>query len=224
MSTFMLSTKKGKEAYVEPVVEGREYRFTVKIGSPPDVGAAKRGTTAGRRSAFRCLMSGVPVTYDHVRSHGRQGGLGARLMAIVVEGDRSRIYLAPTPHHEAIARGVTVAWKPDLLLPDNPREFKTLSYGLPTFTDLFTPRQLVALTTFSDLVTEARGRVERDALDAATSGGQASDPLPADSSQDADAGRRSVHSGSPLRDGGEGPFRVCRRGCGVFGLVGQSYD
>ncbi len=162
-STFMLSTKKGKEAYVEPVIEGRGYRFDVKLGPPPDEEAAKLGTTAGRRRAFRCLMSGVPMTYDHIRAQGKQVGLGARLMAIVAEGDRSRIYLAPTAQHEAITRAVPATWKPDMPLPDNPRDFKTPNYGLPTFADLFTPRQLVALTTFSDLVAEATERVRNDA-------------------------------------------------------------
>ena len=108
-------------------------------------------------------MSGVPVTYDYIREQGKQRGLGARLMALAAEGDRSRIYLAPTGKHEAIARDVPATWRPDMPLPDNPRDFKTPNYGLPTFADLFTSRQLVALTTFSDLVDEATERVRRDA-------------------------------------------------------------
>ena len=164
VSTFMLSTKKGKEAYVEPVVEGRSYRFSVKVGTPPDATAVKLGTTAGKRSAFRCLMSGVPVTYDHIRAYGQQGGLGARLMAIVAQGDRGRIYLAPTPLQEASAQDLVATWQPDMPLPNNPRDFKTPNYGLPTFADLFTSRQLLALTTFSDLVGEATERVRRDAV------------------------------------------------------------
>ena len=178
-STFMLSTKKGKEAYVEPVIEGREYRFAVKVGTPPD--GAKLGTTAGKRSAFRCLMSGVPVAYDHIRAQGQDKGLGARLMAIVAAGDRSRIYLAPNPQHEATPQDLHVPWKPDLPLPANTRDFKTPNYGLPTFADLFTSRQLVALTTFSDLVEEAMGRVRYDSAAAG---------LPDD--------------GRPLRDGSTG--------------------
>ena len=180
-STFMLSTKKGKEAYVEPVMEGRGYRFTAKVGTPPDVEAAKLGTTAGKRRAFRCVMSGVPVTYDHIRVEGKEGRMGARLMAIVAEGDHGRIYVAPTPQHEVVAGDVPTVWKPDMPLPNNPRDFKTPNYGLPTFADLFTPRQLVALTTFSDLVTEARARVERDAVAAGLS-----------------------DDSTPLRDGGTG--------------------
>jgi putative DNA methylase len=162
-STFLLSTKAGKEAYVEPVIENDGYRFTVKVGKPRDAEEAKLGTTAGKRAAFRCLLSGVPVTYDHIRGEGQAGRMGARLMAIVAEGDRGRVYLAPTPEHEAVALKSKPEWKPDVALPVNPRDFKTPNYGLMTFADLFTPRQLVALTTFSDLVQEARERVQRDA-------------------------------------------------------------
>ncbi len=163
-STFMLSTKEGKEAYVEPVIEGDRYRFTVKVGRPKEPEGAKLGTTAGKRSAFRCLMSGVPITYDHIRSEGKAGRMGARLMAIVAEGERGRVYVAPLLAHEETAREAKPKWKPEMALPDNPRDFKTPNYGLTTFGDLFTPRQLVALTTFSDLVQEARERVHCDAI------------------------------------------------------------
>ena len=164
VSTFMLSTKKGKEAYVEPVIEGRGYRFTVKVGAPADADAAKLGTTAGKRSAFRCLISGVPVTYAHIRSEGKADRMSVRLMAVVADGDRGRIYLYPTVEQESIAREAPAVWKPDMPLPDNPRDFKTPNYGLTTYADLFTPRQLVALTTFSDLVQQARERVQHDAV------------------------------------------------------------
>jgi putative DNA methylase len=180
-STFMLSTKTGQEAYVEPVIENGGYHFTVKVGKPKDAEQAKLGTTAGKRAAFRCLMSGVPVTYDHIREEGKAGRMGARLMAIVAEGDRGRVYLAPASEHEAVARKAKPEWRPDVALPVNPRDFKTPNYGLMTFADLFTPRQLVALTTFSDLVQEAHELVKRDALAAG---------LPDDS--------------KPLRDGGTG--------------------
>ena len=180
-STFMLSTKAGKEAYVEPVIENGDYRFTVKVGKPKDAEGTKLGTTLGKRAAFRCLMSDAPVTYDHIREQGKAGRMGARLMAIVAEGDRGRVYLAPTPEMEAVALTAKPEWKPEVALPVNPRDFKTPNYGLMTFADLFTPRQLVALTTFSDMVQEARERVQRDALQAG---------LPADP--------------KPLRDGGIG--------------------
>ncbi|GAA6736835.1 DUF1156 domain-containing protein [Thermus oshimai] len=163
-STFMLSTKPGKEAYVEPVIEGDSYRFTVKVGKPKDPEAAKLGTSAGKRSAFRCLLSGVPIPYDYIRAEGRAGRMGARLMAIVAEGPKGRVYLPPVPEHKEIARQAVPTWKPDIPLPDNPRDFKTPLYGISTYGDLFTPRQLVALTTFADLVGEAMEKVRQDAL------------------------------------------------------------
>ncbi len=180
-STFMLSTKAGKEAYVEPVIEGGGYRFTVKVGKPKDAAAAKNGTKLSRGANFQCLMSGTPIASDHIYDEANAGRMGARLMAIVAEGERGRVYLAPTPEHEAAAREAKPEWKPDVAMPDNPRWFSPPLYSLKTFGDLFTPRQLVALTTFSDLVGEAMARVRRDAVAA----GLADD-------------------GKPLREGGSG--------------------
>lgn len=173
-STFMLSTKKGKEAYVEPLIERDAYRFTVKVGKPEDPERAKRGTKLSRGANFECLMSGTPITGDYIKAEGKAGRMGARLMAIVAEGERSRVYLAPTPEHEAAARHAMPEWKPETPLAPDPRALWTPPYGLTTYGDLFTPRQLVALTTFSDLVGEAMQQVRRDALAA----GLPDDPTP----------------------------------------------
>ena len=163
-STFMLSTKKGKEAYVQPVIEDGGYRFTVKVGSPPDADAAKAGTKLSRGANFRCLMSGAPIEPSHIYSEAQGGRMGSRLMAIVALGNRERVYLSPTQEMEAIAGEAAPGWKSEVLMPENPRWFSPPLYGLTTFGDLFTPRQLVALTTFSDLVGEAMERVRQDAV------------------------------------------------------------
>lgn len=162
-STFMLSTKAGKEAYVEPIVEGDIYRFTVKVGKPKDAEKAKNGTKLSRGANFSCVMSGSPIAPDHIYSEANAGRMGARLMAVVAEGERGRIYLAPTSEMEETAKKAMPEWKPEVMMPENPRWFSPPLYGLKTYADLFTPRQLVALTTFSDLVQEAREKVQRDA-------------------------------------------------------------
>ena len=162
VSSFILSKTKGKEAYVEPVIEGIGYRFTVKSGVPTE--DTKRGTKLSRGANFRCLLSDTPIVGDYIKAEGQAGRMGARLMAIVAEGDRGRIYLAPTIEHENPAKEVQPAWKPSSPLPDDPRNFWTVQYGLNTFGDLFTNRQLVALTTLSDLVAETRDRVKQDAV------------------------------------------------------------
>ena len=181
-STFMLSAKKGKEACVKPVIEDGGYRFTVKIGAPPDAAAAQAGTKLSRGANFQCVMSGAVVNDPYIKAESMAGRMGARLMAIVTKGDRGRVYLAPTSEHEVIARKAKPEWTPDQQMSrDTSNLVSGRGYGFFTWEDLFTPRQLVALTTFSDLVTEARARVERDAIVAG---------LPDDS--------------TPLRDGGAG--------------------
>ena len=162
-STFMLSTKKGKEAYVEPVIENGGYRFTVKVGEPEDVEAVKAGTTAGKRRAFRCLMSDVPVSYDHIRAEGQAGRMGVRMMAVVAEGHGGRVYLAPMAEHEDAAQKARPDWKPDVEFFQQALGFRIGNYGMEKWSDLFTPRQLMALTTFSDLVQEVHEQVQRDA-------------------------------------------------------------
>ncbi len=159
ITTFMLSKKKGKEAYVEPVVDTDGYRFAVKVGPPP--AGAKAGTSAGKRHGFYCLVSNVPITYDYIRGEGQAGRMGARLMAIVAEGDRGRVYLAPSVEHEEVARKEQPEWQPDLRLEGKSRQ-SVSNYGIDTVGDLFTSRQLVALATFSDLVTEAHDRIRKD--------------------------------------------------------------
>ena len=181
-STFMLSTKKGKEAYVQPVIENGSYRFTVKVGKPKDADATRAGTKLSRGANFRCLMSGSPIAGDYIKGEGEAGRMRSRLTAIVAAGDRGRVYLAPAAEHERVAHCERPADVPTQELPiDDTANFWCTLYGLTRFSDLFTPRQLVALTTFSDLVTEARARVERDAIVAG---------LPDDS--------------TPLREGGTG--------------------
>jgi len=163
-STFMLSIKAGKEAYVEPVIKSDGYRFTVKVGKPKNTMAAKLGTTAGKRSAFLCLMSGIPIDYNYIRNEGKAGRMSVKLMAIVAEGEPGRVYLPPNELMEVSAHQAKSEWQPDNDLPLNPRDFKTPNYGLTTFADLFTSRQLIALTTFSDMIQEVRFRVKSDAI------------------------------------------------------------
>lgn len=174
-STFMLSTKVGKEAYVEPVIEEGGYRFSVKVGKPRAVAVTNSGTKLARGANFGCLMSGTPISGDYIRAEAKAGRMGARLMAIVAEGEHGRVYLSPTPEHEEVPRTARPAWKPDLKVPTPCHDVDRLPmYGMPTWGDAFTPRQLVALSTFSDVVQDARERV----MAAAVASGMPEDGMP----------------------------------------------
>ena len=164
--SFLLSAKKGREAYVEPVAVGRNYRFKVKAGMPPDLDATKRGTKLSRGANFQCLLSGAPIVGDYIKAQGQAGRMSSRLMAIVAEGDRERIYISPTDEHESVVFQANPQWTPNQDLPNDPRAIWCTLYGLNTFADLFSPRQLAALTTFSDLLPAVRDRIRADAKSA----------------------------------------------------------
>ena len=164
-STFMLSTKLGKEAYVEPIIEGNSYLFMVKAGVPKDVEKAKTGTKLTRAN-FVCLMSGAPISGDYIKEEGKAGRMGARLMAIIAEGERERVYLTPTPEHEAAALDAKPTWKPDGEIATRMTGGNCTPYGLTSWGDLFTQRQLVGLITLSDLIQEVRARLKSEAIKA----------------------------------------------------------
>lgn len=161
-STFMLSSKEGKQTYVKAKVNGHTYRFTVRTGEPDE--DAENGTKAdGRGANFRCLLSDAPISGDYIKAEGQAGRMGARLMAIVVEGKRGRVYLSPTDEHQAAAESATPTWHPSGDVPARLTGGTCVPYGLKAWGDLFTQRQLVALTTFSDLVQDAVNRCRQDA-------------------------------------------------------------
>jgi len=159
--SFMLSSKTGKEAYIEPVIENGGYRFTVKVGRPPD--EAKKGTKLSRGANFRCLMSGTPISSEYIMAEGRSGRIQSKLMGIVAASKSGRVYLSPTPEMEKVAFSAEPSWKPDLEFFKKGLGFRIGNYGYSKWCDFFTNRQLVALTTYCDLIHEVRKRVKDDA-------------------------------------------------------------
>ncbi|WP_431065693.1 DUF1156 domain-containing protein [Methylotuvimicrobium sp.] len=160
-SSFVLSSKAGKEAWIEPIVEDDSYRFSVRTGKFP--AWAKDGTKLSRGANFKCILSDTPMTGEHIKGEGKAGRMGQRLIAIVAEGKNGRVYLPPTTEMEAIADQAQPEWMPEAEIAPDKRSMFTPLYGMTHFKHLFTPRQLVALTTFSDLVQEARDQIILDA-------------------------------------------------------------
>jgi putative DNA methylase len=158
--TFDLSTKKDRGTWIEPEIDHarKAVQFKICIGK----GKAPASSKMGRGANFRCLVCGQMAGDPYVRAEAQVGRMSSRLIAIVAEGTRGRIYLEPNDEHEQVARSAQPTWGPDAELPTNPRWFSPPAFGLTRFRDLFTPRQLVALTTFSDLVGEARRQAIAD--------------------------------------------------------------
>ncbi|NMQ29859.1 DUF1156 domain-containing protein [Candidatus Accumulibacter phosphatis] len=161
-STFILSSKEGNESYVVPIVEGNQYRFTVKIGTPPQ--GAGQGTKLARGANFKCILSNVAMEGDYIKSEGRAGRMGGKIVAVVVDGPKGRIFIEPTPAMEVCAKSAKPSWSPETSLPDDHRNFWTFNYGITTYGGLFTLRQMEAMTTFAEIIGEARTRIRVDAL------------------------------------------------------------
>lgn len=160
--SWWLGKKKGKEAYVVPSVTDGKVRFT--IGHDPKRAPDTDTDGTVGRSGATCIGCGSAVELKYIRAEGRASRMGAQLMATVAEGNRTRIYLEPTAEHESAASVPRPDDAPAGEIPPQAPSFRVQAYGFKEYADLFTARQLTALTTFSDLVTEARERVLADAL------------------------------------------------------------
>ncbi len=166
-SSFWLSTKTGKKTWVEPIVDhlAKTVRFEVKNGQGVPVDPPK----IGRGASFRCLVCGQVVTEQYIKSEGTAKRMSAQLMAIVAEGPRGRIYSSPNEKHVTAPAHAIPEWAPEQPLANDPRNIWCIPYGLKTFADLFTQRQLVSLTTFGDLVEEMWNKIQSDAVAAGLS-------------------------------------------------------
>lgn len=164
ISTFWLSSKKGSEAWLEPIVDRAKgtWRFAVRIGAPEDQAAVKAGTKIGR-ATFHCLLTGDTIEDDYIKAEGSAGWMAARLIAMVADMGHGRVYLPATKEHEAAARQAKPEWKPEGSVPERLTGGTCAPYGLAQWGDLLTPRQLTAMATLSDLVREIRADVRRDA-------------------------------------------------------------
>jgi putative DNA methylase len=155
--SFWLSTRKGKERYVHPIPDGKRVLFEIRGPG----GVPREGTVSGRTGAV-CLLCGTPVPMSYIRAEGKSGRMTAQLMAVAAEGKRQRYYLPPTEEQEKAADIPRPGETPDAGMPNNPRWFSPPAYGMTSYSDLFTARQLSALTTFSDLIKEVHSKIAAD--------------------------------------------------------------
>ena len=163
-SSFVLSKKKGKEAWIEPEFDYQSKRISYHVksgkGTPPEAPKTARG------AKFKCIMCGETTLDSYIKQESMSGKMGATLMAVIAEGKNGRIYLSPDEEQRLVAQCDKPSGYPDQALPFDPRNIWCVNYGLDTYDKLFTNRQLTALTTFSELVSEAQKLAEADAITA----------------------------------------------------------
>lgn len=156
--SFTLAKKKGRLSWVEPHYTDKKVSFEVhNMGKPVIEG------TVSRKGAV-CPCCGSPVDFPYIRNAGKVGHMTSKLMAVVAEGKRGKLYLSPTCEQEIAANVDRPEDFPDAEMAFNPRNFNTPIYGMDHFADLFTNRQLSTLVTFCDVVSDLKKEIEEDAV------------------------------------------------------------
>ena len=165
ISNFVLNSKKGQQTRLVPVVDRQSNAITFSItesGTEQDWKDAKSGTKSGAGSNFTCLLSKSAITPDYIRAEASSGNMGQMLLATVVKANGRRIFVEATSDHAEIALSCQPEWAPDQKLSPDRRAFTPPDFGMETFGDLFSKRQLVALDTYSAILSEMRGTIESD--------------------------------------------------------------
>ncbi len=175
--SWVLAKRPGKPVvWIEPLVdrETKTISYEIRTGGTPPAPTVERGNGV-------CLATGATIPGSYIKEEANAGRMGQTMLAIVADGATGRTYVAPTSSEYLIDSPLPL-WKPTEPVPTPNHDVDRLPmYGMSTWGDAFTPRQLLALTTFSDLIGEVRSKIEEDAQLAG---------LPADP--------------TPLRDGGTG--------------------
>ena len=170
MTTFQASKKRGNEHWIWPDVDrqAKTVSFTVHHRKPPqNVLPLERTVT---RDGAVCLACHGAVTLAYVRQQARDGKMGEVMTCIVAEGDRKRIFLSTTPEIKKIVSRASPPWKPQQSMPTTAYKVSGRAYGITHWHQLFTERQLTALTAFSDLLADAKTLMTNDGADAEYAG------------------------------------------------------
>ena len=161
MTTFQVSkeTKTQNAHYIKPVVHRDTQPPTISFevqthrqGVPPDGRTVVRG---GKGAT--CIACGDGVTHPYIReqSVAKSGNMDTIMTCIVAEGKRNRLFVAPTEQHADAAYSAKPRWRPTQKMPTTAYKVSGRGYGIENWHQLFTERQLVALTTFADLTADA---------------------------------------------------------------------
>ena len=173
--SWVLAKRPGRPVvWIDPVVdrESKVINYVIRTGGTPPTQTVERGNGT-------CLATGASIPGNYIKEEAMAGRMGSVLLAVAAESSRGRVYVGPSSVD--VPTCPEPSWIPSGAMSNHPQYMGTPRYGLAEWSKLFTDRQLVALTTFSDLLGEVRNVIESDAHAAG---------LPVDD--------------RPLRDGGVG--------------------
>ena len=158
IKTFQLSTQKGNQHWTKPVVDRQSNTLSFVVQSHNN--GIQRGGTINNGAS--CIACGTAVKWPYIREQAKTGKMKKIMTAIVAEGNRSRLFLSPTEAHILAALNAEPTWQLKGKLPNQAVNLRVQGYGITEWYELFTDRQLTALTTFSDLLVEVSRQIIND--------------------------------------------------------------
>lgn len=163
ISNYYLSAKPGREAYVEPIVNGNEYRFSIINEKPINLKEVKKGNKLSGRAKFKCILSGATIDSTYIKEQGKMNAIGVKLTAMIAEADDgSRFFLPPIDSQEKLALDCKPDWLPNFEFAKNSRHMTPFGYGLDTFDKLFSNRQIALIAALSDLIPSLVEKIKND--------------------------------------------------------------
>lgn len=176
VSTYWLSSKKGGERWLKPIIDTKAYTYHFEIGTglPSNRAQTSAGTQIGR-TGFRCIFTDTIIPFDYIRQEAINGRMQCKMIAVVAETQYGRVYLPANDDQQKIALQVTPDGYPDTDIPEHALGFRVQNYGIRKHWQLFSSRQLMAMTTFSDLIRDVATDINTDALQAGLSVNEAND-------------------------------------------------
>ncbi|MBD2075495.1 DUF1156 domain-containing protein [Phormidium sp. FACHB-592] len=158
-----LSTQKGKETRLHPTVVHSQNPPSILFGV--EKGKEEILTNKSNRQGVTCICCGTPASFEYLRVEGKAGRMSTQMMAIVADIGKGRVYLPADKIQEEIAHTAKPKWQPDELVTTPSHDVDRLPmYGMRSWGDAFTARQLVALTTLNDLVDEVEAKIHRETI------------------------------------------------------------
>ncbi len=164
VSSFILSDKKGEEVYIEPMIDGNIYHFSVRKGSKKNSEYYTKGTKAtGKGAGFFCLLSQTLIENSYIKLEGQANRIGSKLMAIICETENGKTFLSPSPIHENLAKSIEPNWKPSQSMNQDSTDLVSgRGYGFLYWHQVYTSRQLSALTTITDIINDLSNKLKSE--------------------------------------------------------------
>jgi adenine-specific DNA methylase len=168
---WWLRSKDGPVVAVRLIADDKDdsCRFEIVRGREARAARPERGTVAGGEGISP--WTGDPIPEDYIKAEAQAGRMGAQLYAVAIQAQGKKDFRLPTEDdlaavrraEEELARRLP-AWEAKGLVPreEIPQGLKTsepLRYGMRTWADLFSPRQLLALCTYLEAYYEVAAEV-----------------------------------------------------------------